>query len=74
MKISEFKSIYEQAKNINIVSSDFFNCAGWFWINLTETQHTKMYDLMVTQGAKETIHVNGKKIIYLENGLGVWKY
>lgn len=74
MKISDFKNVYEQAKKTIIVEDTFFICAGWFWINLTETQHTKMYDLMVQQGAKEQIDANGRTIIYLSNGMGIYKY
>ncbi len=66
MHTSEFKKAFERAKSVNIVNDDLFNCAGWFWINLTELQHKKMYGLLISQG---NIPQNGE--IKLKNGLGI---
>ncbi len=67
MKVGEFNSTYEYAKSVNVVTADWFNMMMWFWMQLTERQHRKMYELMLMQGADETV-VNGQKGIKLKHG------
>jgi hypothetical protein len=66
MKTSEFNAYYRTAIESNVVESDLFNCAGYFWINLTLSQHRKMYDLLIKQGNKE---VSGG--VSLRNGIKI---
>jgi hypothetical protein len=73
MKTNEFNKIFQYAKGVNVVNDDMLNCAGWFWINLTEIQHKKMYKLLLLQGAQEITNAKGKKQILLSNGLGIIK-
>lgn len=72
MKVTEFNQIYDTAKKVNIVNDSWFNCMGWFWINLTDKQLKKMYSLMLEQGAEEEIE-NNKTFIKLKNGLIIYK-
>lgn len=67
MKANEFKNCYEMAKNVDIKNNEWFNCAGWFWINLTAKQHQKMWDLLLAQNhlCKGTHHIT------LRNGLQI---
>ena len=66
MKNSDFNTWLVLAKKENIVDSDIFNSAGYFWINLTDRQLKTMYNLMKSQGAKENEHgislINGLRI------------
>lgn len=73
MKTSEFNKIYKKAKILNIYNDSFFNMAGFFWINLTDNQLKKMYELLLLQGNKEKTFVNGKIGIELKNGLILYK-
>jgi hypothetical protein len=73
MKIQEFNKIYGYAKEVDIINDDYMNTMGWFWINLTVLQHIRMYNLMLKQGAKETINAKGVQQITLSNGLGILK-
>lgn len=67
MKASDFKIIYEQAKKVDIKHNEYFNYAGWFWINLTPTQHRKMWELLVAQN-----HLcKGTRYVTLANGLQI---
>lgn len=70
MKIQEFNAIYKNAQKVNVSTDPWFNSMGWFWINLTDNQLTKMYNLMLTQGATETVQ-NGRKCIQLERGFSI---
>ena len=65
MKTSDFNQIYNNIieERIDIVNDQTFNCNMWFWLQLTELQHNKMFDLLVLQGNKVT---NGE--IRLANG------
>lgn len=73
MKNNEFNKIYNYAESVTIVNDSMLNCSGWFWINLTEKQHEKMYNLLLAQGAKEVINAAGSAQINLENGIGILK-
>ena len=50
MDRANFKKWYKSGEMCgNIVKSDLFNCAGYFWINLTSKQLDAMYKLMKAQ-------------------------
>ena len=69
MDRANFKKWYKSGEMCgNIVKSDLFNCAGYFWINLTSKQLDAMYKLMKAQGAVET-----EEGISLENGIRINK-
>jgi hypothetical protein len=68
MKTQDFNRVYERAKTVNIVNDEWFNFAGFFWINLTNNQHNKMVALMIKQGAKVEEY-RDDKWIKLRNGL-----
>ena len=68
MKIKEFNLAYEKAKEVDVVTNDWFCYMTWFWMNLTNKQLHKMYDLMLTQGAEEKVEKDSKYII-LKSGL-----
>ena len=68
MKTKDFKVIYENAKKVDIKHNEWFNVAGWFWLNLTDKQLQKMWDLLLEQNhlCKGTKHItlsNGVKIL-----------
>lgn len=67
MKTYFFNSRYNYAKTVQIAKDDYFCTAGYFWLNLTQKQMDKMYDLMIQQGA--TPDENGR--VYTENGIGI---
>ena len=52
MKTSAFNRIYAEAQHVNIQSSEWFNFAGFFWMQCTEHQLSKMRDLLRAQGCK----------------------
>jgi hypothetical protein len=54
-----------------VVDDDWFSNEMWFWMDLTEKQHNKMYDLMIQQGAQEMENAAGKKQIKLKSGIGI---
>lgn len=39
MKATVFKDWYKTAAAENIETSDLFNCAGFFWLDLTDARH-----------------------------------
>lgn len=71
MKAADFNKAYEAGKGCNIQTNEWFNCAGWFWINLTDKQHAKMIQLMIAQGAEVVVSTfrDWKHCIYLKNGM-----
>lgn len=74
MKVKEFNNLYNYAKKKNIIESNCFNSQGWIWLNLTKMQSEKMYNLMISQGAKEEIEEGtNRKYIQLSNGLMIYK-
>lgn len=52
MKASAFNHIYAEAQHVNIQSSEWFNFAGFFWMQCTEYQLSKMRELLRAQGCK----------------------
>lgn len=42
MKTSTFNRIFENARSVNIQSNEWFNYAGFFWMQCTEKQLAKM--------------------------------
>lgn len=72
MKVKEFNEAYKLAQTVNVVEDVWFNMSGWFWMQLTEKQLKKMYELMLEQGALESVW-NGRTSIQLKNGLRVIK-
>lgn len=41
MKTSTFNRIFENARSVNIQSNEWFNYAGFFWMQCTEKQLEK---------------------------------
>ena len=66
MKQLEFNSYLERARTVDIKNDIVFNTDGYFWINLTDTQHMRMYNLLIFQGNEPE---NGE--IRMANGLGI---
>ena len=52
MKTSTFNRIFENARSVNIQSNEWFNYAGFFWMQCTEYQLSKMRELLRAQGCK----------------------
>ena len=52
MKTSTFNRIFENARTVNIQSNEWFNYAGFFWMQCTEHQLSKMRELLRAQGCK----------------------
>jgi CRISPR/Cas system CSM-associated protein Csm2 small subunit len=74
MKACDFNKIYEKACQLDdIINNDAINYTGWFWINLTNKQLTKMYNLLVSRGAEEKVDKEGKTYINLPNGCYIFK-
>lgn len=74
MKRADFCRIYKQARNVNILDNDWFNCMGWFWLNLTELQARTMYNLILSQGAEEKHDWNtNRKFIEFKNGMRLYR-
>lgn len=60
MKTSTFNRIFENARSVNIQSNEWFNYAGFFWMQCTEKQLEKMRMLLKAQGCKTTVK-NGER-------------
>ena len=71
MKTADFTKIYREAKTVDIVNNEWFNFAGFFWLNLTMLQITKMYALMIAQGNQEQQDERGF-YIPLKNGCRIY--
>ena len=73
MKTADFNKAYEYALRVNVCSDDWFNTAGWFWINLTDKQLSKMVSLLIAQGAevKESGYTGWNHMVTLQNGVGL---
>lgn len=52
MQTSTFNRIYKTAQQVNLESNDWFNYAGFFWVNLSDRQLQKMQQLLKAQAAK----------------------
>lgn len=70
MKTSEFNAYYNAAVKANIETSDLFNCAGFFWLGLTDKQLHKMCELLKAQRC-QTVVVNDAVWYVLQNGLRI---
>lgn len=71
MKQHDFKSVYRYARTVDIVNDDYFNVAGYFWLNLTLRQVNYMYTAMVSQGNTEKVDERGR-YIELRNGCRIY--
>lgn len=71
MKTAEFKKVYGYGRTVDIVNDDFFNVAGYFWLNLTLRQITMMYTAMVCQGNPTKVDDRGE-YIELRNGCRIY--
>ena len=67
MKTSTFNRIFENARSVNIQSNEWFNYAGFFWMQCTEKQLAKMRMLLKAQGCKTTVK-NGEEWYILNSG------
>ena len=47
MTTAIFNKWYAKAASCNIETSDLFNCAAFFWVNLTDKQLAKMSKLLI---------------------------
>lgn len=68
MKTSTFNRIFENARTVNIQSNEWFNYAGFFWMQCTEKQLAKMRMLLKAQGCKTTVK-NGEEWYILNSGM-----
>lgn len=73
MKRADFNKAYEAAKTVKVENDQWFNCMGWFWINLTDKQLTKMAELMIEQGSKihESTIPGWSHCVHLQNGMKI---
>ena len=72
MLTREFNNWYDRATKVSIVKDTNFNCAGWFWLSLTPTQHSKMVKLIERQGAELQYDERGS-YYQLEKGIKIYK-
>ena len=68
MKTADFNKCYTAAQGRNIETDDWFNCAGFFWLGLTEHQLHKMCQLLKAQGCR-TVTRDGAVWFELQSGL-----
>ena len=66
MKNHHFKPWHAQAIKEGVKNNPLFNCAGYFWLDLTPRQASAMIDILRKEEAKEDDHY-----IYLTSGLGI---
>lgn len=55
MKTSTFNRIFENARSVNIQSNEWFNYAGFFWMQCTEKQLAKMRMLLKRRAARRPL-------------------
>ncbi len=55
MKTSTFNRIFENARSVNIQSNEWFNYAGFFWMQCTEKQLAKMRMLLKAQSLRRPL-------------------
>ena len=60
--------INKNAQQVNLESNDWFNYAGFFWVNLSDRQLQKMQQLLKAQGCK-TVEKNGEEWFSLNSGI-----
>lgn len=70
MKTADFNKCYDVATRRNVETDEWFNCAGFFWLNLTDRQLHKMCELLKAQQCK-TVVVDGRTWFELQNGLRI---
>lgn len=68
MKTSAFNRIYAEAQRVNIQSSEWFNFAGFFWMQCSERQLQKMRELLRAQGCR-TVQKDDGKWFALDKGI-----
>ena len=68
MKTSTFNRIFENARTVNIQINEWFNYAGFFWMQCTEKQLTQMRMLLKAQNCKTTMK-NGEEWYILNSGM-----
>lgn len=68
MKTSTFNRIFENARTVNIQSNEWFNYAGFFWMQCTEKQLAQMRMLLKAQNCK-TVQKDDGVWFALDNGL-----
>ena len=68
MKKSEFNLIYAEEEHDKIQSGEWFNVAGFFWMQCTEHQLSKMRELLRAQGCK-TVQKDDGVWCALDNGI-----
>ena len=71
MKRSEFNRIYKEARKVDVVNHEWFNFAGFFWLNLTEVQARCMAQLIISQGNKPQKDEKGY-FVSLKNGMRIY--
>ena len=67
MTTALFKKCYVKAASVNVETSELFNCAAFFWLNLTDKQLAKMSKLLKMQHCKVVIF-RGEEWFELKNG------
>lgn len=67
MTTAIFNKWYAKAASCNIETSDLFNCAAFFWVNLTDKQLAKMSKLLKMQRCK-VVDFRGEEWFELRNG------
>lgn len=68
MKTSAFNRIYAEAQRVNIQSSEWFNFAGFFWMQCSERQLQKMRGLLRARGCR-TVQKDDGEWFALDNGI-----
>lgn len=71
MKRSDFNRIYKKAREVDIVNHEWFNFAGFFWLNLTELQAKCMAELILAQGNEPQKDERGY-FVSLKNGMRLY--
>lgn len=74
MKKAEFERVTKYIKDecVIIYNDPWFNCAGWFWLNLTPKQLAKMTEILEEQSCPVVVF-NGREWFQLENGVRIVK-
>lgn len=71
MKNNIFKASLERAAKVDIFSDEFFNYAGFWWLDLTERQCVIMIDLMKKQGCPVG-HDSRGEYVSIKNGMRIY--
>lgn len=65
MKTSTFNRIFENARTVNIQSNEWFNYAGFFWMQCTEKQLTQMRVLLKAAELQDN-HEERRRMVHSE--------